>query len=61
MHQRALDGHEKAWDPDHPSILRTVNNLRLLNASGGEHMKAKEIHLQTPNRIDEAHGTSQHP
>ena len=61
MYQRALDGYEKAWGPDHPSTLRTVNNLRLLNASRGEHIKSKEMHPQALDRNDEAHGIYQCP
>ena len=30
MYQRALQGREKAWGPDHTSTLSTVNNLGLL-------------------------------
>jgi hypothetical protein len=30
MYQRALQGKEKAWGPDHTSTLDTVNNLGLL-------------------------------
>lgn len=27
MYQRALDGYEEIWGPDHPSTLRTINAL----------------------------------
>ena len=33
MYQRALQGYEKAWGPDHTSTLDTVNNLGLLYAN----------------------------
>ncbi|KAL5375449.1 hypothetical protein PMIN06_012243 [Paraphaeosphaeria minitans] len=32
MYQRALQGYEKAWGPEHTSTLDTVNNLGLLYA-----------------------------
>ena len=50
MYQRALDGKEKAWGAEHTSTLRTVNSLRLLNASRSEPMKAEEIHRQALDR-----------
>jgi len=40
MYQRALQGFEKAWGPEHTSTLDTVNNLGLL--------------YQTLERLDEA-------
>ena len=46
MYQRALDGYEKAWGPDHTSTLATVNNLGLLYVEsrqacrGGEDVSA---------------------
>ena len=36
MYQRALQGYEKAWGPDHTSTLDTVNNLGLLYYSQGK-------------------------
>jgi hypothetical protein len=30
MYQRALQGYEKAWGPEHTSTLATVNNLASL-------------------------------
>jgi tetratricopeptide (TPR) repeat protein len=35
MYQRALQGKEKAWGPDHTSTLDTVNNLGLLYLPAG--------------------------
>jgi Tfp pilus assembly protein PilF len=36
MYQRALQGFEKAWGPDHTSTLDTVNNLGALYADQGK-------------------------
>lgn len=35
MYERALQGKEKAWGPEHTSTLNTVNNLGLLYADQG--------------------------
>ena len=48
MYQRALQGYEKAWGPEHTSTLRTLNNLKLLKASRSE------------DQSDEAHDSKQH-
>lgn len=47
MYQRALDGKEKAWGPDHTSTLNTVNNLGLLYADQGKLAEAEKIYQQT--------------
>ncbi len=36
MYQRALQGQEKAWGPEHTSTLNTVNNLGNLYAKQGK-------------------------
>ena len=36
MYQRALEGYEKAWGPEHTSTLDTVNNLGVLYAEPGQ-------------------------
>ena len=36
MYQRALEGYEKAWGPDHISMLKTVNNLGNLYSDQGK-------------------------
>ncbi|KAL8993511.1 MAG: hypothetical protein Q9188_007312 [Gyalolechia gomerana] len=59
MYRRALDGYRKVWGPNHPSMLRTTNNLRLLNAVQAEHMKVEDINTQTLNSDDEAVNTVQ--
>ncbi len=60
MYRRALNEWKKAWGPDHTFILRTINNLRLLNASQDEHMKMKDIYSRALDRSDEAHDINQH-
>ncbi|KAL9035486.1 MAG: hypothetical protein Q9214_006559, partial [Letrouitia sp. 1 TL-2023] len=59
MYRRALDGYEKVWGPNHPSMLRTPNNLRLLNAVQAEHIKVKDTNTQTLDNDDEAAKTVQ--
>ncbi|KAL5327531.1 hypothetical protein ACEPPN_005230 [Leptodophora sp. 'Broadleaf-Isolate-01'] len=43
MFQRALQGREKAWGPDHTSTLDTVNNLSVLYASQGKLVEAEQM------------------
>ena len=43
MYQRALQGYEKAWGPEHTSTLGTVNNLGLLYKSQGKLDKAEQM------------------
>ena len=43
MYQRALQGYEKAWGPDHTSTLDTVNNLGLLYADQGKLVEAEQM------------------
>jgi tetratricopeptide (TPR) repeat protein len=42
MYQRALQGKEKAWGPEHISTLSTVNNLRMLYANLGKLEEAEK-------------------
>ncbi|KAK8121448.1 hypothetical protein PG999_005568 [Apiospora kogelbergensis] len=44
MYQRALQGKEKAWGPDHTSTLDTVNNLGLLYADQGRLGEAEAMY-----------------
>ncbi|OKL55669.1 hypothetical protein UA08_08961 [Talaromyces atroroseus] len=44
MYQRALEGKEKAWGPDHTSTLDTVNNLGLLYADQGKLADAEKMY-----------------
>jgi tetratricopeptide (TPR) repeat protein len=41
--QRALQGIEKAWGPEHTSTLNTVNNLGLLYADLGRLDEAEKM------------------
>ncbi|CAG9955490.1 unnamed protein product [Clonostachys rosea f. rosea IK726] len=43
MYNRALQGYEKAWGPEHTSTLGTVNNLGLLYYNQGRLKEAEEI------------------
>ena len=43
MDQRALVGNEKAYGPDHPSTLTSVNNLGVLYKDQGKLKDAEEI------------------
>lgn len=61
MYRRALDEKEKAWGPDHPSTLRTTNNLRLLNASRDGHIEVGKIHSRALDGSDRAYDTDRHP
>jgi tetratricopeptide (TPR) repeat protein len=44
MYQRALQGYEKAWGPEHTSTLNTVNNLGILYADLGQLDKAEKMY-----------------
>ncbi|KAL9051657.1 MAG: hypothetical protein Q9162_005866 [Coniocarpon cinnabarinum] len=44
MYQRALQGKEKAWGPEHTSTLDTVNNLGILYRDQGKLAKAEEMY-----------------
>jgi Tetratricopeptide repeat len=43
---RALAGREKALGSDHPSTLKTVNNLGMLYRAQGRLAEAEQIHLR---------------
>ena len=44
IYQRALQGYEKAWGPEHTSTLDTVNNLGNLYANQGKLDKAEQMY-----------------
>ena len=44
MYQRALQGYEKAWGPDHISTLGTVNNLGILYANQDKLDEAEKMY-----------------
>ena len=46
MYRRALDGYEKVWGLDHPSTLRTIKNLRLLNARRGRNKQPQSEYVK---------------
>ncbi|KAH6704326.1 kinesin light chain 1 [Leptodontidium sp. MPI-SDFR-AT-0119] len=44
MYQRALQGYEKAWGPEHTSTLDTVNNLGNLYKNQGKLVEAEQMY-----------------
>ena len=44
MYNRALQGYEKAWGPEHTSTLDTVNNLGSLYKDQGRHQEAEAMY-----------------
>ncbi|KAH8652836.1 hypothetical protein BGZ61DRAFT_216299 [Ilyonectria robusta] len=56
MYQRALDGKEKAWGPDHTSTLDTVNNLGLLYADQGRLQDAETMYQRALDGYGKAWG-----
>jgi tetratricopeptide (TPR) repeat protein len=56
MLQRALEGYEKIWSPNHVSILATVNNLGNLYTKQGKMVKAKELYLRALEGYEETFG-----
>jgi tetratricopeptide (TPR) repeat protein len=55
IYQRALQGYEKAWGPEHTSTLDTVNNLGLLYADQGKLAEA-EMHQRALQGYEKAWG-----
>jgi hypothetical protein len=56
MYQRALQGYEKAWGPEHTSTLGTVNNLGLLYADQGKLVEAKQMYQRALQGYEKAVG-----
>ncbi|KAN0067790.1 TPR-like protein [Elaphomyces granulatus] len=56
MYQRALQGYEKAWGPDHMSTLDTVNNLGLLYADQGKLDEAEKMYQRALQGKEKALG-----
>ncbi|KAN0077370.1 hypothetical protein V8E54_005674 [Elaphomyces granulatus] len=56
MYQRALQGKEKAWGPDHTSILDTVNNLGTLYADQGKLDEAEKMYQRALQGYEKAWG-----
>ena len=44
MHQRALEGKEKALGVEHPSTLTSVSNLVVVLGDQGKYEAAEEMH-----------------
>jgi tetratricopeptide (TPR) repeat protein len=58
MHQRALQGHETVWGPDHTSTLDTVDNLGLLYADQGKLGETEKMHQRALQGFQKAWGRS---
>ena len=56
MHQRALQGKEKALGPDHTSTLGTVNNLGILYSDQGKLEEAEEMYQRALQGYEKALG-----
>ncbi|KAH7113130.1 hypothetical protein B0J13DRAFT_613886 [Dactylonectria estremocensis] len=56
MYQRALDGYEKAWGPDHTSTLDTVNNLGILYKDQGRLQDAEAMYQRALDGYEKAWG-----
>src|SRR5882762_2713739 len=56
MYQRALQGEEKAWGPDHTSTLDTVNNLGSLYKSQGKLDEAEKMYRRAQQGYEKALG-----
>jgi len=60
MYQRALDGYEKAWGPEHTSTLITVNNLGLLYKDQGKLVEAEKMYQRALEGYERLRGPT-HP
>ncbi|KAN0085501.1 HET domain containing protein [Elaphomyces granulatus] len=56
MYQRALQGYEKAWGPDHISTLNTINNLGLLYMEQGKLDEAEKMYQPALQGYEKALG-----
>ena len=56
MFQRALQGYEKAWGPDHTPTLDTVNNLGNLYLNQGKLVKAEQMYQRALQGYEKAWG-----
>jgi hypothetical protein len=57
MYQRALQGMEKAWGPEHTSTFSTVNNLGILYAGQGKLVGAEQMYQQALQGYEEVLGS----
>jgi tetratricopeptide (TPR) repeat protein len=56
MYQRALEGKEKVWGPDHTSTLDTVNNLGILYTDQGKLADAEKMFQRALEGYEKAWG-----
>src|SRR6267378_13072 len=56
MYQRALQGYERAWGPDHTSTLDTVNNVGLLYSDQGKLDEAEKMYQRALQGKEKACG-----
>ena len=56
MFQRALQGYEKAWGPDHTSMLDTVNNLGNLYLNQGKLVETEQMFQRALQGYEKAIG-----
>src|SRR6266498_849419 len=56
MYERALQGYEKAWGPEHTSTLNTVNNLGSLYADQGKLVEAEQMYQRALQGYEKAWG-----
>ncbi len=56
MHQRALQGFEKALGPEHTLTLETVNNLATFYANQGKLAKAEQMYQRALQGYEKALG-----
>uniref|UniRef100_A0ACC1R8X0 Uncharacterized protein n=1 Tax=Lecanicillium saksenae TaxID=468837 RepID=A0ACC1R8X0_9HYPO len=56
MCERALQGYEKAWGPEHTSTLDTVNNLGVLYKNQGRLKEAEAMYKQALQGYEKAWG-----
>ncbi|TVY20228.1 Kinesin light chain 3 [Lachnellula arida] len=56
MYQRALQGKEKVWGPEHTSTLDTVNNLGILYADQGKLVEAEQMYQRALQGYENAIG-----
>ena len=54
MYQRALQGYEKAWGPEHTSTLDTVNNLGNLYKHQGKLAEAEQMYQRALQGYEKA-------
>lgn len=60
MYWRALNGKKKAWNPDHISILDTVNNFGLFYTNQSKLVEAEKMYQRALDRYEKTWGLD-HP